>query len=359
MPPQRGGVGRYLEGLLGSLKGEVTIVSQLRDAERLHELAPGARVVSVSPRVSQVPVRLLWEQFALPRLARRLGVEVIFSPHYTLPLLSRRARVVTFHDATFFTDPGVHLRGKRIFFRVWSRISWRLAKVAIVPSHATESELTRVLGRRRGPVVVAHHGVDHATFRPPSASEVDAFASGAGLTTPWIAFLGTLEPRKNVGALVRVYRALAQERATIPALLLAGAHGWDDSLDGELARIEAPGVARRLGYLPQDSLRALLGGAALVVYPSLGEGFGLPVLEAMASGGAVLTTDRLALPEVGSDAVAYGGPDDESLGIALAALLDDDERRATLRSRAVARAGQFTWEAAARLHEDAFARAAG
>jgi len=358
MPRERGGVGRYLEGLLGCLRGDLIIVCQSHDSSWLEETASGAQLIALPSRMKSVARRLAWEQVGLPRLARQLDVDVVFSPHYTLPVASGRRRVVTFHDATFFTDPAVHLRGKRHFFRAWSRLSWRLAAVAIVPSQATRDELTRILGHRRGPVIVAHHGTDHDIFHPPSERDVADFATRHDLPHSWIAFLGTLEPRKNVGALVRAYRTLASERPEVPALLLAGARGWDSDLDAEIARVTSPGDARRLGYVPQHDLHTLLGGAELVVYPSLGEGFGLPVLEAMASGGVVLTTRRLALPEVGGDAVAYGEPDEVSLGADMAALLDDDAQRRELRRQAIGRAAGFTWEAAARLHEQAFRMAA-
>jgi glycosyltransferase involved in cell wall biosynthesis len=110
----------------------------------------------------------------------------------------------------------------------------------------------------------------------------------------------------------------------------------------------------RPGYLPVDELRALLGGATVVAYPSLGEGFGLPVLEAMACGAAVLTTRRLALPEVGGDAVAYTEPDEAAIATALGELLADDETRRLLGKAALERAGQFTWDRCAQLHVEAY-----
>jgi glycosyltransferase involved in cell wall biosynthesis len=173
-----------------------------------------------------------------------------------------------------------------------------------------------------------------------------------------VAFLGTLEPRKNVPALVRGWVSAVRDRPNPPVLVLAGGAGWDTDLDQALAEVPAGLRVLRPGYLPVGELAGLLGGAEVVAYPSLGEGFGLPVLEAMSCGAAVLTTRRLALPEVGGDAVAYTEPDAASIGAALAELLGDADRRKTLAAAAVERAALFSWDACATAHVAAYERAA-
>jgi len=352
IPADRGGVGRYVDGLVSQLGAEAVVVCQSRDAELFARMAPEATIVPASPRIASTAMRLLWEQFALPRVARRSGVDVIHSPHYTVPLLTRLPRVVTFHDATFFSDPGVHTRLKRAFFRAWMWLSSRLARRIVVPSAATARETTRYCPRADGKLVVAHHGFDSGTFRAPTPAEVERFRAEQGVDGGWIAFLGTLEPRKNLPALVEAHRLLRGSRPDVPRLLIAGARGWehDPLTDGE----DGP---RLLGFLPLESLPAFLGGAEIVCYPSLGEGFGLPVLEAMACGAPVLTTPRLALPEVGGDAVAYTEPDAASIAAALGALLDDPARRHALREAGPARAAGFTWAASAARHRDAYREA--
>ncbi len=142
-----------------------------------------------------------------------------------------------------------------------------------------------------------------------------------------------------------------------PALVLAGGAGWDTSLDALLATLPPSVTVLRPGYLPLADLPGLLGGALLVAYPSLGEGFGLPVLEAMACGAPVLTTRRLALPEVGGDAVAYTDVDADSIAVALRSLLADADRRAALSAAAVERAAGFTWAASAQAHLASYERA--
>lgn len=355
VPRDRGGVGRYVDGLLSELHGRIEIACQSRDAAHFKLIAPGATILPQPPGIASPVARLIWEQITLPILARRRNAAVIHSPHYTIPLLSGRPRVVTLHDATFFSDPDVHTRLKRTFFKLWTRVSSHLARAVIVPSAATAAEVARFTGPS-GPVHVAHHGVDFTVFHRPSDADVKQVAARLGLgDAGWISFLGTLEPRKNLPALVRAYAAAAQARqaigATVPTLVLAGGRGWDTTLDEEIGRVPAPGRVLSPGYIPLSELSALLGGSDLMVYPSLGEGFGLPVLEAMACGAAVLTTRRLSLPEVGGDAVAYCETDENSIAAEILALLDDPVRREELARLAEERARLFTWRACAAVHE--------
>jgi len=362
VPADRGGVGRYVDELLPELVaagGDVRVVCQQRDTEHYAELVGPRRVRSAPGWAASVAGRLLWEQLRLPAEARAVQADVLHCPHYTMPLAARLPVVVTLHDATFFTDPEVHLPVKARFFRTWTRVSLRRARRSITPSAATRDELVRVAGARADRIDVVHHGVDHARFAPPSPEQAALARAAAGAGDGgYVAFLGTLEPRKNVPALIRAWVRACAGRSEPPALVLAGGRGWDDEIDRAAAEVPAGLRLLRPGYVPLEHLAGLLGGADVVAYPSRGEGFGLPVLEAMACGVAVLTTRRLALPEVGGDAVAYCEPDVADIERGLRALLDDPAERARLAGIAVTRAGSFTWAAAARGHLAGYARAA-
>lgn len=360
IPPDRGGVGRYVDHVtegLALLGTECVVACQRRDAEAFGRL--GVRVHALPEAVVRRPVRLAWEQSVLPALARRVRADVLFSPHYTTPLVTGVPRVVALHDATFFSDPEVHLASKARFFRTATRASLRLARRCVVPSSATRDELVRWTGADPERMTVVAHGVDTGTFFPPDQSAVEDLAARLGVTPgEYVAFLGTLEPRKNVGALVEGMAQANRELEQPVALVLAGAAGWDTGLEATLAAVSSRLRVVRTGYLPLPDLPALLGGAAVVAYPSLGEGFGLPVLEAMACGATVLTTRRLALPEVGGDAVAYTEPDAASVGVALRSLLQDPARRAHLAEAALRRAQTFTWTRSAQAHRQVLEEAA-
>jgi len=363
IPVARGGVGRYVDQLAGALDADgvpLTVVCQSRDAEIFAGLAPHSRLVPIHERLTAAAARLAWEQTTLPRLIRRLPVDVLHSPHYTMPLRSPVPTVVTLHDATFFSDRELHLGVKGRFFRTWTRVSLRRAAVCVVPSKATAAELRRFTTVNPDNVVVAYHGVDAAVFHPPTEGQIAGFRRQLALEDrPWIAFLGTLEPRKNVPALVRGYVCAFSGRPDPPALVLTGATGWDTGVATAIAQAPDHLPVIRTGHLPVGQLPALLGGATLVCYPSLGEGFGLPVLEAMACRAAVLTTRALSLPEVGGDAVAYCGVRDSDIAAALTELVDDPDRRRQLADAAVERAGTFSWRNCAQQHVLAYRRAAG
>lgn len=359
VPVDRGGVGRYVDNLVPALvRAGVDLRVACRPVDTAHyrELS-GHEPLAAPHATDRRPVRLAWEQIGLPALVRQAAADVLHSPHYTHPLVARVPSVVTLHDATFFTDARLHAPTKVAFFRAATQLALRRAAQCVVDSRATAEELTCVAGADPSRLTVAHLGVDTAVFAPPSAAQIRAVRDRLGLTGPYVAFLGTLEPRKNVPALIRGWVSAAHGRAEPPALVLAGGRGWDHDVDAALVAVPAPLRVIRAGYLPLELLAGLLGGAEVVAYPSLAEGFGLPVLEAMACGAAVLTTRRTSLPEVGGDAVEYTEPDWASIATALRGLLDDQDRRATLRGAGVARAAAFTWDACAAAHVSAYGKA--
>lgn len=363
IPASHGGVARFIGGVLTGLHDNgvsIDVVAKRGDLPWLSAIAPGHRYRVAPPAVNSRLLRFAWEQLGLPRLARKLGCTVIHSPHYTFPLFARARSVVTVHDATFFSSPEAHSRLKGTFFRTWIRLARARADQLVAVSAATASEIEKFAGPPRSPIAVARLGVDTAVFSPPTDDDIAVVRTHLGLARDqrWIAFLGTMEPRKNIPALIAAHSSLRSSDGSTPVLVLSGARGWDDAANAELDAIAAVPRSERsvieAGYLPLELLKAFLGGADVVVYPSLGEGFGLPVLEAMSCGTAVLTTNRLSIPEVGGDAVAYTEPDAHAIAEALGELLADQTRREELASAGLTRSGLFTWSACAAIYRDAY-----
>ena len=351
IPDPPGGAGRYVMALAAALARredvELTVVSRTGDAARwpppVAARAPALR-----------PLRLGWEQVGLPRGVRGLGVEVQHGPHYTMPLALGLPAVVTVHDLSFFTHPEWHDRTKVAFFRAAIRTSARRAAALVAVSQVTAALLDRLV-QPRAPVHVVPHGVDHARFRPDDPGDDDGARSRAGVTGPYIAFLGTLEPRKDVPTLVRAFDRLARSRPEL-TLVLAGARGWGmDAIDEAVASAVNADRIRLLGYVAEDDMPAVLRGASAVAYPSLEEGFGLPVLEALACGVPVVTTSGTVMEEVAGGAALLAPPGDvDRVAAALEAAIeggpDGPERRRT--GLDVAR--RHTWEASASAHAEVY-----
>ncbi|QXJ22033.1 glycosyltransferase family 4 protein [Actinomadura graeca] len=363
VPADRGGLGRYVDGLLAALSAEgadLAVACQRADEKRYGELAPGARIVAGPAALAHRATRLAWEQSGLPYVAESVGADVIHLPTYTMPVSAVLPTVVTIHDVTMFAEPEPHDPVRTTYVKSATRTAARRATRLIVPSRATRDELVRLLNADPSHIDVAYHGVDHEVFHPPAELETKQVSDRLGLHgRPYVAYLGALEPRKNVPNLIRGWVRACAELAEPPALVLAGGGGWDDEVDAALATVPLQLRVLRPGYLPWALLPGFFGGALVVALPSRGEGFGLPVLEAMACGAPVLTTRRGPLPEVGGDAVAYTEPDPDGIGRALTALIGDPVRRAELAEAAQTRAQGFSWTASARAHMASYEQAVG
>jgi glycosyltransferase involved in cell wall biosynthesis len=288
---------------------------------------------------------VLWEQFVQPWALRRIRADLVHGPVFVGPLLGSCPVVVTVHDLSFIRFPELFRPANRLYLTVLTRLSARRARRLIAVSAHTASEITRLLGVPPGRVDVVYHGVASA-FRPFPADEIAAFRERRGLPERFVLFVGTLEPRKN---LVRLVEAFARVCDDGVGLVLAGGRGW--LYDELLATVEALGLSGAVifaGYVMNDELPLWYNAATVVAYPSVYEGFGLPVLEAQACGTPVLTSNVSSLPEAAGDAALMVDPYDvEALAAGLNQLLANGSIRHQLRERGLAHAGLFSWPRAA------------
>ena len=344
IPPKITGAGVFVARLVEAMSDEVelALVSRRDDAARW---TPFGDVLPLAPTAR--PRRLLWEQTTGPAAARATGASVWHGPHYTLPLRVPLPSVVTVHDLTFFDRPEAHERAKVLFFRRMIRAACKRADAVVCVSERTARRLAELVDIG-GEVVTIPHGVDTDHFRPDGDAESRGY--------PYVLYWGTIEPRKNVDGLVRAFARLRDAHPD-HHLVLAGLPGWGArDVDVAIARTRSHDRVEVLGYYPDEHLPALVRGASAVVYPALEEGFGLPVLEALACGVPVVTTADTVMADVadGAAVLAPAGDEEALAGAIDIALVDPDPWRAA----GPAVAARYTWSAAAAAHADLYRRLA-
>lgn len=280
----------------------------------------------------------LWQTHALKNY-------LLHSPNYIL-LPFHGPSVTTIHDLSYLHYPQHHPRERIMFMEQQMPRTLCQATAIICDSVFVQREITDILGVPAEKVFTVPLGADTA-FRPYAPTELRSVLERYQLAeTPYLLIVATLEPRKNLLRTVMAYHRLpAQLRDRYP-LVLIGASGWlTEELQQHLEPLERVGQIRRLGYVTQGDLPLLYAGAFAFAYPSLYEGFGLPVLEAMACGVPTLTSDRSSLPEVAGDAALLVNPDDiDAIVAGLERLLTDTDWRSLAIERGLQRAKQFSWE---------------
>ena len=250
---------------------------------------------------SSRPARLAWEQISLPRALSRLGIDVLHSTHHTLPLAAVRCRrVVTVHDVTFFRIPERYPAIRRFYMQTLTRLSVRVADAIIVPSNAARDDVLSTLHVPAEKVATVYEA-PASRFVPMPAAESHVVLRELGIDSPYVLSVGSLEPGKNRPRLIRAMRML-RDRGFEHRLVVVGQKAWN--FDDELALVAELNMQDRvqyLGYVSDAQLPALFSAAAAFAFPSLHEGFGLPVIEAMACGTPVLTSNVSATAEVAGD----------------------------------------------------------
>ena len=299
------------------------------------------------PTERPVP-RIVWEQVFLPGVCARERLDLLHGLAFVSPLLCPCPTVITVHDLSFALFPEFFRGPNGMYLRLFTRSACRRAAKIIAVSENTRADVMRLYGVSGERVVAIPHGVSPA-FHPRPAAQVAEFRRTRGLPDHFILFVGTLEPRKN---LVKLIEAFSNLTCRIPntQLVLIGGKGW--YYDQIFATIERMNLKDRVflaGYVPNEDLPLWYNAADVFAFPSRYEGFGLPVLEAMACGTPTVTSTASSLPKVAGDAALTVPPDDvDALSTALHRALTDGALRQELSSKGLARAATFTWEETAR-----------
>ncbi|MBI2297593.1 MAG: glycosyltransferase family 4 protein [Armatimonadetes bacterium] len=325
------------------------------DGEPPHGLLHAADNLAIE--VVERPRGRLWTLFALPRLARRLGCDLIHL-QYTAPPKLPCPFVSTVHDCSFVRYPHTFRR----FDRWWlsTLVPWtaRRAGAVVGVSETTRNDLLELYRLPPDRVFAAPNGIG-PEYQPAAEHLVEAVRALYELPAEYLLSVGVLQPRKNLPGLFAAYAEARTRYGVQIPLVVVGKRGWLlDEIDRAVEDLQLQKFVRFTGYVPDDEVPALYTGATLSLYPSFYEGFGLPPLESMACGTPAVVSTTPALVEVTGDAAPHLPPTDTAAWAeAIARLLGDPAERARLAEHGRLRAAEFTWERSARVHLEAYQRA--
>jgi glycosyltransferase involved in cell wall biosynthesis len=282
-----------------------------RTLENARGVSPYLRILGTDVRENDPARRMVWEQACLPFMTRRLDGDVLHGLAHALPLWSPCAAVVTVHDLAFLRYPRYFRPARRSYQVAMIAQSVEKATRIVAISTSTRDELVTLLGVDAERVSVIPPAIDPDFVPCEDVERLAAFRAAHGLPAHYVLYLGTLEPRKNVAGLVEAYARLRAMEPETPPLVIAGAHGW--YCDSLFQRVRALGLERVVlfpGYVPRDEQPLWYGAASLFVYPSLYEGFGLPVAEALACGVPVVTSERPGTRDAAGQVAMRADPSD-------------------------------------------------
>jgi glycosyltransferase involved in cell wall biosynthesis len=313
--------------------------------------APSPGLVDGHAERRVIPFPRLWTHLRLSWEMATRPPDLLFVPAHVLPLIHPRRSVVTVHDLGYLYYPEAHTRFQNAYLRWSTRYNARAAARVLADSQATRDDLARHYHIPAGKIVVVYPGRDEGLAPVTDPAALSTVRTRYGLAGRYLLHVGTLQPRKNLIRLLHAFASLFASGIEPPSsdlrLVITGKKGWlYDDLLAEIQKLDlaAKGRVVLTGYVPDDDLPALLSGALAFVFPSLYEGFGFPVVEAMSCGAPVVCSNASSLPEVAGDAALLVDPTDvASLAAALARVAADEGLRNDLRERGFRQASRFSW----------------
>ena len=348
--PGRTGVGYYSEHLLSHLAreapGDEIVVVSNRRIDTTAALPASVRVATSRWRAPS----MLWMQMLAPGALGALHADVAHFTNGMLPLASATPSVVTIHDMSLTLFPQYHPPRRVFLNRPLVDLAARRADAVITVSESAKRDIVRLYNLAPDRVHVIHEAAAPSFHPVRDPRWLDRVRRLYGLGDRLILYVGTIEPRKNLPKLIEAFARRRKTGDLCHQLVLAGPYGWlSRGIAGHIERLNVADAITFTGYVPFDDLPALYSLAEIFVFPSVYEGFGLPVIEAMACGTPVITGRTPALTEVAGGAIEHVDQlDSDSLGDAMVSLARRHERRAHLAALGIARARQFSWQRAAR-----------
>jgi glycosyltransferase involved in cell wall biosynthesis len=350
---RRAGLGRYALELARALvaQGEHDYLAFYHQRGQAHLDPPIDTLPQLTTRLSVKPWRLtamLAHFSGVPQDSLFPGADIFHATEHLLPRLRRIRSVFTLHDLIFRFDPGSHLPLNRIYLNTMMPRFLRAADAVIAVSECSKRDAVRLYGTPTEKIHVIPEGVD-VRFKPMTRQQIDQVWAKYNLPERFVVCVGTIEPRKNYPLLFEVLAARREQGLDTWPLVIAGKSGWlYKPIFQRVTELGLQDLIRFTGFFPDDDLPALYNAATLLAMPSRYEGFGLPILEAMACGTPVICSSTSSLPEVAGEAALLAPPDDvHAWAEAIARVMSDDALRLQMRERGAAQAARFSWENAA------------
>jgi len=286
--------------------------------------------------------RIIWEQLVLPFKLISLKADILFSPGFVCPFIKPIKYVTVIHDMTFFSHPQVHTFFKKIYFPIMIKHSLKNSEKIISVSYNTKKEIMKYSNIQENNIIVTHLSANKFPQNKVS-DEKELLAEKYKIQTEYLLFVGMIEPRKNITLIIEALGKISDKKIK---LVVVGKKGW--MVDELFEMIKLKGIEDRIiftGFIDDDELEIFYKNAKVFLYPSLYEGFGIPVLEAMSAGCPVITSNISSLPEVAGDAAILINPQKQSeLTDSINRLLENSKLRTELITKGFENVKKFSWE---------------
>lgn len=337
-----------IQTTLGQPTGFGFYVSNL--VSSLRKIKSDIDLITIKPPSSDdlsTPQRFLWDQFTFPKLANKEKVDILHQPCFSAPLFYKGPIVVTVHDIINILFPDNVSLPSRIFYSKWMPLTYKKASRIITISESTKKDIVKNLGIQEEKIIVIPLAADKKFMERTSQGDIDKVKTKYNLPEKYILHIGTLEPRKNLGFLIEVFSEVVKDKKTHDwSLVITGKKGWHyQELYQKVKKLGLENKVIFTGYFDEVDKPALYKGATIFVFPSLYEGFGLPPLEAMASGVPVVSSNASSMPEVVGDAGILISPQDKILWVkSIKKVLSEGKLRDKMRVKNKKQVANFSWE---------------